>query len=131
MADVVLDAGVLIGLENARPEAKVAVEEALTRGGALLVAGATYAEVWRGPRGGRATGLARVLKGCRCVPTTEAIGKRAGELVAKSGGQSSLHLDAIVVATAASRAADVLTTDPHDLKRLGAHAPQVRVIAVG
>jgi predicted NAD/FAD-binding protein len=53
----------------------------------------------------------RILKTVVPVPTSEALGRRAGEVMADAGADATLRFDAIVVATAASRNADVLTDD--------------------
>lgn len=59
--------------------------------------------------------------------TTKAIGKRAGELLEEAGADPSLRFDAIVVATAASKNADVLTEDFIDIALLAPYAG-VRVV---
>lgn len=53
MADVVLDACVLIDLEQRDRRTELWIEEADRRRSGLLVAGATYIEVWRGYRNGQ------------------------------------------------------------------------------
>lgn len=108
---------------------RVAVEwlaEAIERETALLCAGATYAEVWRGHSQGSAAGqrairLSRALTSMTPVPTDDTIGRLAGELIASGvSGREAVTLDAIVVATAATLRASVLTVDPGDLERLAA-----------
>jgi hypothetical protein len=94
-AAVVVDAGPLLML--ARHE-RVAVEwlaEAIERETALLCAGATYAEVWRGHSQGSAAGLqairlSRALAPMTPVPTYDTIGRlRAERIPARSHAQSS------------------------------------------
>lgn len=128
MADVVLDACVLIDLERRDRRTELWIEEAVRRGHALLVAGATYTEVWRGYVGGKGYEMQRVLKSVVPVPTSESIGRRAGEILVEAGAEETLRFDAIVVATAAARHADVLTDDLGDIEYLGAYGG-VRVLS--
>jgi predicted nucleic acid-binding protein len=122
MAGLVLDAGPLIKLEGRYPIALALVKEAKQRGEELLVAGATYTEVWRGHRNGVGTPMSIALKNVKPVRTTEMIGKLAGELLQKASLDETHGFDAIVVATAASRGAEVVTGDPADIGRLAAVA---------
>ncbi len=57
-----------------------------------------------------------VGRGCDVLPDEERIGRAAG--VACAAARASDVVDAIVVATAITRAAAVVTCDPGDLKRL-------------
>ncbi len=76
------------------------------------------AEVWRG--GSPGARLARLLSLCRVDVLDVAIARRAGELLASTGGDATL--DAVVVACAALRGDLVLTSDPGDLAPLAAAA---------
>ncbi len=127
MAALVLDAGVLIDLEQHKAHAQAWLEEVVGRDDLLLVAGATYAEVWRGYRNGKGHNMSRVLNAVAAVPTSEAIGRRAGELMHRAQAPTSLRFDAIVVATAEHEKAGVITNDLRDLGRLASHANQVRI----
>jgi hypothetical protein len=85
------------------------------------------AEVWR--EGTRQANLARALKATERADCTEAVAKRAGELLAATGGNNAM--DAIVVATAEQRRASVVTGDPHDLGQLATHSqPRVRIVPI-
>jgi predicted nucleic acid-binding protein len=128
MADVVLDACILIDLERGDRNTELWIQEAVARGDVLLVAGATYTEVWKGYRNGQGHKMNRILKSVVAVPTNEALGRRAGEVMEEAGAHATLRFDAIVVATAASRGADVLTDDLDDIEYLGAYAG-VRVLS--
>lgn len=128
MADVVLDACILIDLERRDARTRLWIEEAVKRESGLLVAGTTYAEVWRGHRRGRGYAMEQVLRAVEPVATSQAIGRRAGELIEEAGAGTALRFDAIVVATAAHRRADVLTDDLDDIEILGAYAG-VRVLS--
>lgn len=81
------------------------------------------AEAWRGRP--RQADLARALKGIDKLDCTEAIARRAGELLAATGGSNAI--DAIVVATAETRHAPVVTGDSGDLSVLAAHAEGVAI----
>jgi predicted nucleic acid-binding protein len=128
MADLVLDACILIDLEQRDRRTQLWIEEAVKRGSGLLVAGATYAEVWRGHRHGKGWGMQGVLRSVVPVATTEPIGRRAGEVLEELGADKALRFDAIVVATAKARNADVLTDDLDDIEYLGAQVG-VRVLS--
>lgn len=129
MADVVLDACILVDLERHDRRTQIAVDELVSAGGALLVAGATYTEVWRGYEHGRGWQMQQVLGAVEPVSTTEDIGRLAGELLARTGAAPALSFDAIVVATAAVSNAHVLTDDLDDIEILGAYA-SIRVLPV-
>jgi hypothetical protein len=73
------------------------------------------AQAWHG---GPQPNLSRLLKGCQVVPDDERIGRAAGAACAAAG--TSDVVDAIVVVTAAVRAAMIVTSDSRDLVRLGA-----------
>ena len=71
----------------------------------------------------------RALKGTEKTDCTEAVSKRAGELLAATGGANAM--DAIVVATAEQRLACVITGDPEDLVQLAIHCrPRVRIVPI-
>ena len=78
---------------------------------------AVIAEVWRG---GRNANLARALRGCEIVNVDEELAKAAGVLCARAS--TSDPVDALVVASAARRGDDIVTTDPDDLRALAAVA---------
>jgi predicted nucleic acid-binding protein len=68
----------------------------------------------------------RVLKAIDVLPTVEAIGRRAGRLLGRTGGKNTA--DAMVAAEAIESAATtVLTSDPDDLATLLADRPEVTV----
>jgi hypothetical protein len=61
-------------------------------------------------------------------PLTIELAKIAGEALAASKGATLV--DAVVMASAASRGDIVLTSDVDDLERLRKHFPSVRVLGV-
>jgi predicted nucleic acid-binding protein len=127
MAALVLDAGILIDLEQADEQARAWFAEAAKRSETLLVAGATYVEIWRGYRNGKGHNMSRVLKSVVAIPTSEKIGRRAGEILESAEASKKLRLDAIVVATAELQGADVVTNDFADMRLLAGSAHNVRV----
>jgi predicted nucleic acid-binding protein len=70
----------------------------------------------------------RVRNAVDVFPTTEAIAKVAAGLLGKTGGKNTA--DALVAAEALASHADLVTSDPEDMKDLlrGRHA--VRVVVV-
>ena len=77
-------------------------------------------EIWRG---GRNANLARALNGCDLEDLDVELAKSAGVLCGLAGTDDPV--DALVVASAARRGDDILTTDPEDLRALAAAAPGV------
>jgi predicted nucleic acid-binding protein len=62
----------------------------------------------------------------RVDPVDEDLARRAGELLAATGTRDAV--DAIVVASAARRGDDVVTSDRVDIARLAAHVSDVSVV---
>jgi predicted nucleic acid-binding protein len=121
-----LDAGALIALDrrDRRVWARLRTLEAEQE--RPHVAAPVLAQVWRS---GRQANLARGLRSCRVVPATETLARRAGELCAATGTADAV--DAIVVATAETHGAFILTSDVSDISRLAGHARRpVGVIAI-
>jgi predicted nucleic acid-binding protein len=77
-------------------------------------------EVWRG---GRNANLARALNGCDLESLDVELAKAAGILCGRTGTDDPV--DALVVASAARRGDDIITTDPDDLRALAAVADGV------
>lgn len=85
-----------------------------------VVLAVVLTEVWRGARNAN---LARALRGCRIDPVDEDLAKAAGILCGRAG--TADPVDALVVASAARRGDDIVTTDPDDLRTLAAAATGV------
>jgi hypothetical protein len=122
---LVLDSGALIALErNERSmwarlkAAELAREVPLTHGGVV-------GQVWRG--GPRPARLARALQGVEVRPLDRALGRAAGELLARAS--SSDVIDAAVVLLAID-GDDVVTLDRSDFEALvrasGRHVELIR-----
>lgn len=114
---------------------KVAYDE----GHRVVTSAAVLAEILRGS--GRDAGIHRVLARVGVEPVSEAIGRRAGQLIGAAGMSSAQAVDAMVAATAieaaeqaeaADRTASVLvvTSDMPDLTKLVAGRPRVAVAHV-
>jgi hypothetical protein len=122
---LVLDSGALIALErNERSmwarlkAAEIAREVPLTQGGVV-------GQVWRG--GPRQARLARALQGVDVRPLDRALGRAAGELLARAS--SSDVIDAAVVLLAID-GDDIVTLDRSDFEALvraaGRHVELIR-----
>jgi predicted nucleic acid-binding protein len=124
MSDITFDTGALIALERRRVRMRFVLEHALDRGLRITVPADVVAEWWRGRSDVRDAILA-------CVdiePLSERLAKIAGEALAAVRG--STLVDAVVMASAASRGDLVYTSDVDDLERLRTRFPAVRVLAV-
>ncbi len=71
------------------------------------------AQAWRG---GPQHQISRVLKACDILPDDERTGRAAGVACAAAG--TSDVVDAVVIVTAVSYQAPVVTSDPGDLTRI-------------
>jgi hypothetical protein len=117
MSRVVLDAGAFVAFERGDVHVRARLEAARRLGAELTTTAPVVAQVWRDGR--RQAHVARLLAATRVDAPDEATGRRAGELLAKSG--SSDVVDALVALLARSGDA-VLTSDPLDIGRLLAAA---------
>jgi len=92
----------------------------------ILVPLPVIAEWWRG----RSDVREELLAATTIVASLEAT-KAAGTALARlRDAHAGLTIDAIVMATAALANASVVTGDPRDFERLGAHFPGVTVLSV-
>jgi PIN domain-containing protein len=110
---VVYDAGVLVGAD--RNERRVWAEHRVRlEGGTIpVVPSVVVAQV---SRSARQVQLRRFLKGCDVAVLDETAAHAAGELLGRAGTDDVC--DAAVVATAAGLAAEIVTGDRKDLRRL-------------
>jgi predicted nucleic acid-binding protein len=119
-----LDTGALIALERRRQRMKGILERALARDQPLTVPADVVGEWWRGR-----TDLRESILECVDVePLTSDLAKRAGEALAAI--PKATLVDAIVMASAASRGDLVYSSDVGDLERLRRYFPSVRVLRV-
>lgn len=124
----VFDTGALIAAERAKARASCFFQRAQAGAIRIVVPLPVVAEWWRG----RSDGRDEILASTQVLGSVE-IMKAAG--IALAGGRAGrvdakLTIDAIVMATAALLDAVLVTQDPTDFERLGAHFPGVVVLSV-
>src|SRR5687768_1578296 len=118
------DTGMLIALERRSQRAWHVYREARSMKARITVPSVVIAEWWRG----RSDAREQVRSGLLVEALSESLARTAGEALA--GVRASTAVDAIVMASAASRGDVVYTSDFRDLERLRAFFPGVRVLAV-
>ena len=121
---ITFDTGALIALERNKQRVVEMFQNMLRRGDDVTVPAAVITEWWRG----RTDVRADILDSVVVELLTPVIAKTAGEALAAVRGATAI--DAIVMASAARRGDLVLTSDVHDLERLRAFFPTVRVLGV-
>jgi predicted nucleic acid-binding protein len=124
MTGLTFDTGALIALEHRRQRMARVYATAVTDGIAVTVPAVVIGEWWRG----RTDLRERILRGLRIELVGDDLAKLAGE--ALSAVRAATLVDAIVMASAARRGDVVYTSDSHDLERLRAYFPNVRVLGV-
>lgn len=125
MTGLTLDTGALIALERRDRRALAFIEAAQRDDVTVTVPSPVVAEWWRGQRGSAAA----LLHAFDIERTSLEVARAAGDALAQVGHGPSV-VDAIVVASAASRGDRVLTGDVRDLERLGEYFPGVRLLRV-
>jgi len=119
MAGVTLDSGALIGFEGQNRRTLTHSKLAQQLGYELTIPTPVIVEAWRGrPRSAR---IASLLEACVIE-----LARVAGEAVAAVKGATVV--DAVVMASAASRGDRVLASDFEDLDRLRSYFPAVRFL---
>jgi len=112
---VVYDAGALIAAEAGSRSMRALHSRAVSRRRVVLVPSPVLAQVWR-EGGARQARLAFTLQACAVYAPGEQVAKLAGTLLGRTG--TSDAVDAIVVATAALAGAEIVTSDPGELRAL-------------
>lgn len=118
------DTGMLIALERRRRRAEELLLMAREQRIVPVVPADVIVEWWRGRSDRREAILALV----NIEPLSQKLARVAGEALAAVSGATAI--DAVVMASAASRGDVVLTSDVQDLERLRRYFPSVRVLAV-
>jgi predicted nucleic acid-binding protein len=116
---LILDAQGLVELADGDHFAVSFARDAHDRGGRVMTAASTIAEVLRG--GPRDAKLHRVLNQIKVVPVDKTLGRAAGELLGRAGlSGHRCTLDALLAAVALGQPRPVvlLTSDPDDMSRL-------------
>lgn len=118
MSGATLDAGALIALERGSPYMIALLAQTHRTADRLAVPAGVLAQVWRDGR--TQVVLARFLRSslCEVVPLDVSDAKLAGQLCGLTG--TADVVDATVVVVARRRRHRVVTSDPHDLRRLDA-----------
>lgn len=121
---ITFDTGALIALERNKQRVVQIFQSIVRRGEDITVPSVVIAEWWRG----RTDLREDILESVVLEPLSPRIAKVAGEALASVRGATAI--DAIVMASAASRGDVVLTADVHDLEKLRSFFPSVRVLGV-
>ena len=124
MRGVTLDTGALIAIERRERRAAERLARWTHDEMVVSVPAVVIAEWWRGQRGP----AARILEAFTPEATTPELAAIAGEALAQLRLGKEHTIDAIVMASAASRGDVVYTSDYDDLTRLGPCFPAVRVL---
>jgi predicted nucleic acid-binding protein len=123
VSGLTFDTGMLIALERRAQRAWNVYREAMRRKVPITVPTAVLVEWWRG----RTDARERIRAGLRVEWLSESLAEVAGEALGAVRGATAV--DAIVMASAASRGDVVYTGDLKDLERLRAYFPGVRVLS--
>jgi len=121
---ITFDTGALIALEEGQQRAQRLLWGAEIRGIRIVVPSPVVAEWWRG----RSDKREAIKSSVRIEPLSERVAQMAGEALASVRGATIV--DAVVMASAATRGDVVFTSDVDDLERLRARFPNVRVLGV-
>ncbi len=116
------DTGMLVALERRKKRALDFYARANEQCARITVPSAVVGEWWRG----RSDAREKILSFVVVEPLSEVLAKLAGEAIAHVRGATLV--DAIVMASAATRGDMVLTSDIDDLTRLAAFFPSVRLL---
>lgn len=122
MSGVTYDSGALIALERGEARMRAHRVVALRERVRIVVPTVVVGEWWRG----RSDVREAILESVVLEQLTPEIARRAGEALAQV--RDATLVDAIVMASAASRGDVVYTSDPRDLTRLHEHFRAVRRI---
>jgi len=115
---LVIDAGGWIALERGNANARARYALAIATHERVVTHGGIVGQVWRA-RGARQARLAHLLAAAVVEPVDDALGRRAGALLARTGGRDVLDAALVLVATDGD---EILTSDPADLAQLAAAA---------
>src|ERR1700749_2174823 len=118
---IVLDAGALIALDRGDKRMIAFTDRALPQGRAFRVPAGVVGQAWRDGR--VQVALARFLRSeeVEIVPLDEQLARSCGELCGATN--TSDIIDASVVILARKGPDPIVTSDPHDLRRLDPAAP--------
>lgn len=115
---LVLDSGALIALERNDSAMWRRWKAALQAGSPPVTHGGVVGQAWRGT-GPRQARLSRALAAIEVRPLDEALGRAAGELLARAGGTDGIDAALVLLADDEDH---IVTSEPEDLAGLAAHA---------
>lgn len=115
---VVLDAGALLAIERGDRRIAALLKMELGAGRSPRTHGGVIGQVWRGGAGRQAR-LAKALQGFEIVAIDDALGRRIGILLGRSGRTDVVDAGVVVVADDGD---EVFTGDRADLRELAAAA---------
>ena len=115
---LVLDAGALLAVERRDRDVLLALRDEREAGRAARTHGGVVGQVWRGG-GPRQAGLARGLSGLDVRPLDLTLGRRAGELLARTRGGDVVDAALVLLAEDGDT---IATSDPDDIAVLVAAA---------
>jgi len=124
VSGLTFDTGMLIALERRAQRAWNVYREAMRHKVPITVPTAVLVEWWRG----RTDVRERIRAGLRIEWLSDSLAERAGEALAAV--RDATAVDAIVMASAASRGDVVYTSDVDDLEQLRAYFRGVHILAV-
>ena len=108
---LVLDAGALVAIERLDRDVVALIKRERLAGRAPVTHGGVVGQVWRGGAG-RQTNLARVLPGIDVAPLDDALGRRAGMLLARTKTKDVIDAAIVLIADDGD---EILTSDAADL----------------
>ncbi len=124
MKGFTFDTGMLIAVERRKQRALEFLRRADELQITLTIPTPIIGEWWRG----RTDAREQLLRAVAVEPLSEAVAVLAGEAIADV--RAATIIDAYVMASAAMRGDDVLTSDLADLERLRSFFPNVRLFRV-
>ncbi|MDD9968613.1 MAG: hypothetical protein OXR73_20395 [Myxococcales bacterium] len=122
MEGLTFDTGALIALERRKRRMAQVLSVARLKNIPITIPAAVLAEWWLG----QSSGIRAILRAATIEPVSEALALSAGEALATTKGKNAV--DAIVMASAATRGDVVYTSDVGDLALLQSVFPDVRVL---
>ena len=124
-AGITLDTGALIALDRGDQRMIALLRQALAQGFAFRVPSGVLGQAWRDGR--VQVTLARFLRSeeVEIIPLDEQLARSCGELCGATN--TSDIIDASVVILAREQRDPIVTSDPHDLRRLDPAAPIIPV----
>lgn len=115
---MVLDAGALVAIERADRETVALLKQELLAGRVPRTHGGVVGQVWRGGSG-RQAHLARLLPALDIRALDASLGRDAGVLLGRARASDVIDAAVVLIATDGD---SILTSDPHDLRKLAAAA---------